>query len=169
MLAGGFDSIKIINFNVEESYSIFTCNFPANAASLILIDPYDDFFPKYANKMQANLIEIITEKNIPVLLFVICKDSGEEPGKKWSQFRDWYVSANINLMSLSCSHFEKSTVRGEANYNFHSMLLMPQRYQLRVLKELESRIKEFSELLSKVLGKNIAFESNIMRSVAVSN
>ncbi|WP_455200365.1 hypothetical protein, partial [Kaarinaea lacus] len=128
LLEEGFESIQFDGFDTQESFSIINCEVPANSVSLMLLDPFDDFLPNYAESVVPRLGEFISVCQVPVALFVLCKDWDDDYGSRWQQLRERFQSSSLVQFSLVCPKMPNSNVKGERHFNSESLLLLPNGY-----------------------------------------
>jgi len=159
LLNEGFESIHFDGFDMQESFSIVDCEMPSHFASLLLLDPFDDFLPEYANSIVPRLQEFISNSGLPVVLFVLCEDWENKAGKKWQHLRDRYLSPNLTQLSLVCPKLPKSMIKGETNFNSEVVLLLPHDYGEGYLANLKDRLHGLSVSLTEVLDVDVVFNS----------
>lgn len=158
LLKGGFAPIKFDGFDREESFSIINCELPVHSASLLLLDPFDDFLPKYADSIISKLPAFILASKMPVVLFVLCEDWQASAGKKWQQLRRRFLSSSLNQLSIVCPKMPNSKVKGERHFNSETVLLLPADYCVDQLDVLIKRLHRFSDNLAHVLGQGVVFK-----------
>jgi hypothetical protein len=167
LLATGFEPLQWRGFDPGESFSITNCEPAANhtRVSLLLIDPFDDFLPAYAETVVPVLADFVIANNAPVVLFVLSRN-GDDEGKsehegenksysQWCRLRAQYFTKRATQVSLACRRIAGSAVKGEANLDAEALLLLPANGNNDRLTTLVSRLDLFRDYLSRVLGQTI--------------
>lgn len=167
LLAAGFAPLQWLGFDPGDSFSIINCEPAANhnRVSLLLMDPFDDFLPDYAERVVPALAKFIIANNTPIMLFVLSRN-GDGEGKRehedeinsygqWCRLRARYFTKRVTQVSLACRRIIGSAVKGEANLDAEALLLLPASGNNDRLTPLVSRLDCFRDYLSWVLGQTI--------------
>ncbi|WP_455207413.1 hypothetical protein [Kaarinaea lacus] len=160
LLSEGFESITYGRFNTLESFSILDTDVSVNDASFILIDPFDDFLPEYANSVVPKLPQFVVNRGIPVTLFVLCKDWNSELGFNWQRLKNLHLTPELTYLSIACGKIESSQVKGESQYNSEAILLLPPDYAKAHLESLLIRLQKFCRPLGGILGQAVSLKCN---------
>ena len=159
LLAEGFERISLSGFDPRDSFSIVTSSLAQCSPSLLLLDPFDDFLSDYASDIVPVLPGLIASNNLPVILFVLCKDWQGEPGFNWRQLHEQYFCPAFPQLSICCTKFIGSELKGENKFQVEVLLVLPPIYKLSVLPELVARLKKFVKQLSDVLPQDVKFST----------
>ncbi|WP_455365138.1 hypothetical protein [Kaarinaea lacus] len=161
LLKAGFEPFQHQAFQRQESFTVIDCRLSADAASLLLLDPFHDFLSVYASTVVPGLPEFIQEGSVPVVLFVLCEDWENELGLRWRALKESYLEPELDCFSLVCNSIPDSQVRGESRYHSEALLLLPSgKVQAAHWQSLVRRLQTFCESLSIVLGQRIGFQSS---------
>ena len=160
LLSEGFESIAYDRFNTQESFSILDADVSVNDASFILIDPFDDFLPDYANSVVPKLSQFIVTRGMPVALFVLCKDWNSALGFNWQRLKNLHLTPELTYLSIVCGKIEPSQVKGESRYNSEVILLLPPDYAKAHLGSLLTRLQNFRKPLGGILGQAVSLKCN---------
>jgi hypothetical protein len=158
LVQAGFDAFHHKAFQPQESFSIVDCRLAASNASLVLLDPFDDFLADYASTIAPKLPGFILTSGVPVALFVLCEDWNSESGLKWQRLKESYLAPELIYLSLACSKIPAAPVKGESRHHSEVTLLLPPGDDEGRLKNLVYRLQTFSELLGAVLGQRLRFQ-----------
>ncbi|MGD8568960.1 MAG: hypothetical protein PVJ39_12795 [Gammaproteobacteria bacterium] len=167
LLACGFVPLRWHDFDPLESFSIVNCVPAENHTriSLLLIDPFGDFLSDYARTVMPELANFVINNNVPVVLFVLCRDRGSQSdgetasenvmNVQWQRLRARYFTGRLTQVSLACRKIAGSRVKGEANLDAETVLLLPANSIDHRLIPLINRLGLFRDYLSSVLGQTI--------------
>ena len=158
LIQAGFEAFHHKAFQRQESFSIIDCRLAATSASLVLLDPYDDFLAEYASTIVPKLPEFILASSMPVALFVLCEDWGSALGLKWQKLKESYLTPELIYFSLACGKIPAGPVKGESRYHSEVILLLAPGNDEGCWQNLAYRLQTFSKLLGAVLGQRIRFQ-----------
>ena len=158
LVEAGFEAFHHKAFQRQESFSVIDCRLTATSASLVLLDPFDDFLAEYASTIVPKLPEFISASGVPVALFVLCEDWDSGLGLKWQSLKESCLAPELIYLSLACSKIPAGSVKGELRYHSEVILLLPPGADEGRLQDLVYRLQTFSELLGAVLGQRIRFQ-----------
>ncbi|WP_455220797.1 hypothetical protein [Kaarinaea lacus] len=160
LLDAGFELFNHKAFQRNDSFSILDCSLSPGTASLLLLDPFDDFLPEFASVLVPGLPDFILNNGVPVALFVLCEDWNSGLGSKWQSLKDEYLAHELIYLSLACNKIPSSPVKGEARYHSEVLLLLPANDGQGRIHYLVNRLQTFAELLGAVLGQTVRFKCN---------
>jgi hypothetical protein len=157
LLHAGFERYTADQFDFRDSFSIINSSLVPGTASLLLLDPFDDFLPEYADTVIPELPEFINNGHVPVALFVLCEEWDNELGRNWRDIKARHLAPGRACLSLAVNKIFSSRVRGESRYHSEILLVLPDKFEDSNLQNLVKRLQSFGEQLGKVLGQTINF------------
>ena len=157
LVESGLERIILENFISENAYSIIECDLIRNNASLILLDPFADFLES-SDRLLPVIMKFVEQTEVAVVLFVLCDDLMSSLYERFNNLRKKEPVEGTIQFSFSCPKLNNSEVRGEEKYCSDVILFLPAKYNTSQLIVLRQSLKQYAEMLTRVLGQEITFE-----------